>query len=209
MASVGDAFDRALLGGNWTQILSGAGTSDLIIDTERVRATTAATAAAAYYNAVTPGSNCWASCRIAGVFGGPLVRSTGDVAGGNWSNYEAYNNTTTNIRIARHLNNSPSTLINFPAPWSGIANTVDGDELRLEALGNLLRVYLNVTFIGQVVNTLFLTGSCGLITHDGINSFLDNFQAGDLELGTPGGWGSQYQVAGGRRSILVPSGMGN
>jgi hypothetical protein len=204
MASIGDDFNRAALGAAYTQILTGvAGGSDLEIVSDRVQASVAATAAAAHLNSFPLGNDQWASVRITSTFfGGAIVRSSGTALAGTWNNYEAYASTATNIRIAKHVNNAPTTLINFAYP------VTSGSIIRIEAFGSILRVFLNGAFVGQVIDTSHVAGAIGLITHNGVNGPLDDFQGGDLELLPPAGWETQYAVSGGRSSVMVPSGMG-
>lgn len=185
--TVTDDFDRPELGLQWTQILPGLSiTSELVIDGQAVHAVLPNTAAAAFYHAAIFADNQWAQCRVTAPFyAGPVVRSTGTVASGGWNNYEAYSNSAVNIRIARHVNNTPKTLANFPAPWSGIARMQDGDVLRLEAIGSLLRVFLNGVVVGQVRDLSHASGSPGVITHAGTQTRVDEFAAGDLLASQP------------------------
>lgn len=178
-----DSFDRpdGDVGPAWTQILPGLSiTSDLVISGRSVRAAKASTAAAAYYSAIAFADDQFAQCVIrAPFYGGPVVRSTGTVLSG-WNNYEAYASSATNLRIARHINNVPKTLANFPAPWAGVDRLVDGDTLRIEARGSVLRVLLNGVLVGSVVDFSHRSGSAGVITHNGLLAGVDDFAAGDL-----------------------------
>jgi hypothetical protein len=174
-----DNFNRADshdVGANWTQQLADSGSGcNLAVVGNQAAIDVAAKAAAAFYNAISFANDQWASCRIfsqGGSFlGGPMVRSSGALST-SFTNYEAYISSITNLRFSKHINGTPTTLLNITGSFA------DGDVIRLEVSGQTLRAYQNGVLLGTFVDASIASGSPGIILHAG--GPVDDFQAGEL-----------------------------
>jgi len=178
--SVLDDFNRAdgPVGSNWTDQLADAGTGcPLNVLSNQAAISVAGKAAAAFYNAAVFANDQWAQCRVfnsAGAWGqGPMVRSSGSLST-TFTNYEAFAQSATNLRFARHINGTPLTLKNIPA------TIVDGDLILVQVVGTVLLMAQktgvgDLTYRGSVIDTTVTVGSGGVILHAG--GPVDDFEA--------------------------------
>lgn len=182
MTSATDDFNRASLGGNWTQRRTFFGNVTIITSTYASGAASGLGVQATYPTA-TSINDQYVSADVVGlgsIFGtsvGVVARMSGqDTSGTDTRTFYylvATDTATTDLVLGKCVNGTETALATVTTP------VVDGNTLRLEVEGTTLRAYLNGVLKATQTDATISTGEVGL-TAPSNNIGMDNWAGGDL-----------------------------
>lgn len=177
---VTDNFNRAdanPIGGAWVTVTS-QGAMQLLGNV--MTPASVAADSAAYYNLAMLSDNQYAQCKVTvngtssqtGI--GPMIRCSTTAA--TFYRVAVNHNATNNIALGKLVNNT------FTSIWQRTATFVDGDTVRVEAIGTTLRVLINGVAVGADATDSSITGGrAGVIYSSATTSAsVDDWEAGNL-----------------------------